>query len=99
MTLDIMKERGTRLEAQEFDWKELVQVPYSKLDDDAFTRVRVILMNGLEAESLRFKHMCARFNPELQVPLARIRRVEQRCWHEKRTRDWQEPHGHRPFAD
>src|SRR3954464_143201 len=52
MGLDIMKERGTTLDKQTFTWKELVQVPYSKLDDDAFTRVRVILMNGIEAEAL-----------------------------------------------
>ena len=74
MALDIFKERGTPLDKQQFDWKELVQTPYSKLDDDAFTRVRVILMNGIEAEAIRFKHMCARFNEPLQLPLARIRR-------------------------
>jgi rubrerythrin len=88
MGLDIMKERGTALDKQQFTWKELVQVPYSKLDDDAFTRVRVILMNGIEAEALRFKHMCARFNPALQVPLAQIRRVEQ---HQQTMVNWLNP--------
>jgi hypothetical protein len=88
MALDIMKERGTALDKQQFTWKELVQVPYSKLDDDAFTRVRVILMNGIEAESLRFKHMVARFNPDLQVPLARIRRAEQ---HQQTMVNWLNP--------
>ncbi|MDB4943341.1 MAG: hypothetical protein JWP97_2875 [Labilithrix sp.] len=88
MTLDVTKERGTPLDKQEFDWKELVQVPYSKLDDDAFTRVRVILMNGIEAESLRFKHMAARFNPALQEPLARIRRAEQ---HQQTLVNWLNP--------
>jgi hypothetical protein len=29
-----------------------VRTPYSKLDDDAFTRVRVILMNGIESEAV-----------------------------------------------
>lgn len=76
MTLDLLRERGTPLEDQEFDWKQLAGHPTSKLDDDAFTRVRIILMNGIEAEGLRLMHMCARFNPELQRPLARIRRVE-----------------------
>jgi hypothetical protein len=88
MGLDIMKERGTALDKQQFTWKELVQVPYSKLDDDAFTRVRVILMNGIEAEALRFKHMCARFNPHLQVPLAQIRRTEQ---HQQTMVNWLNP--------
>src|SRR3954471_2719044 len=76
MALNLLKDRGTPLDRQKFTWTELVQTPYSKLDDDAFTRVRVILMNGIEAESLRFKHMCARFNPALQLPLASIRRAE-----------------------
>jgi hypothetical protein len=88
MALDIFKERGVSLDKQEFDWKELVQVPYSKLDDDAFTRVRVILMNGIEAESLRFKHMAARFNEPLQLPLAQLRRVEQ---HQQTMVNWLNP--------
>ena len=54
MALDLFKDRGVPLEQQRFTWKELVQPPYSKLDDDAFTRVRVILMNGIESEALRF---------------------------------------------
>lgn len=77
MTLDLLGERGTPLDRQEFDWRDLVRIPYSKLDDDAFTRVRVILMNAIESEALRFGHACARTNKALQLPLARIRRVEQ----------------------
>jgi len=75
MAIDLLKDRGTPLEKQQFTWRDLVQPPYSKLDDDAFTRVRVILMNGIESEALRFQHACARMNAELQVPLARVRRV------------------------
>jgi hypothetical protein len=88
MSLDIMKERGAPLEKQEFDWKDLVQVPYSKLDDDAFTRVRVILMNGIESEALRFGHSCARMNEALQLPLARVRRIEQ---HQQTLVNWLNP--------
>jgi hypothetical protein len=33
-----------------------VQTPTSKLDDDAFTRVRVILMNGIESEAGEPEH-------------------------------------------
>ena len=54
----------------------MVQPPTSKLDDDAFTRVRIILMNGLESEAVRFSHACGRMNRDLQEPLAQIRRVE-----------------------
>jgi hypothetical protein len=88
MSLDIMKERGAPLEKQEFDWKDLVQTPYSKLDDDAYTRVRVILMNGMESEALRFGHAVARMNEALRLPLARVRRVEQ---HQQTLVNWLNP--------
>jgi hypothetical protein len=85
VSLDLMKEKGVPLDKQQFTWRELVQAPISKLDDDAFTRVRVILMNGIESEANRFSHACARMNKELQLPLARIRRVEQ---HQQTTINW-----------
>ncbi len=76
MAFDIYAQRGTPVEQQRFTWRELVQKPISKLDDDAFTRVRVILMNGVENEAFRFQHAAARFNQELRIPLAEVRRVE-----------------------
>jgi hypothetical protein len=85
MSLDLMKEKGIALDEQSFDWRDLVQIPTSKLDDDAFTRVRVILMNGIESEALRFQHACARMNKELQLALARVRRVEQ---HQQTLVNW-----------
>src|SRR4030095_7996384 len=60
-------------------------VPTSKLDDDAFTRVRIILMNGIESEVVRFQHACARMNKELQLALAQVRRVEQ---HQQTMVNW-----------
>jgi hypothetical protein len=54
MSLDLMKEKGIALEKQKFDWKDIVRVPTSKLDDDAFTRVRIILMNGIRIGSIAF---------------------------------------------
>lgn len=77
MAMNPLKERGVPLDQQRFNWKELAPSPISKLNDDAFTRVRIILMNGIENEALRFGHMCARMNRDLQLPLANIRRVEQ----------------------
>jgi hypothetical protein len=85
MSLDLMKEKGVALDQQTFDWRDLVQMPTSKLDDDAFTRVRVILMNGIESEALRFQHACARMNQDLQLALARVRRIEQ---HQQTTVNW-----------
>jgi rubrerythrin len=65
------------LDQQRFTWRDMVGKPISKLDDDAFTRVRIILMNGIELDALRMKHIAARRNRELRVPLAKIRRCEQ----------------------
>src|SRR5205823_12891773 len=59
--------------------------PISKLDDDAFTRVRIILMNGLELDSVRTKQMALRMNREARVPLAQLMRVEQ---HQATTINW-----------
>ncbi|MEG3191214.1 hypothetical protein [Lysobacter sp. D1-1-M9] len=77
MTLSLTDAKGTPLDRQRFTWRELVQKPISKLDDDAFTRVRIILMNGQEMEALRFSHACARMNGDLRLDLARVRRIEQ----------------------
>lgn len=85
MSLDILKEKGIELAKQVFDWRDLVRTPTSKLNDDAFTRVRVILMNGIESEALRFQHACARMNKELQLPLAQVRRIEQ---HQQTLVNW-----------
>jgi rubrerythrin len=73
----IFDNKGVPLDRQRFTWRDLVQKPISKLDDDAYTRVRIILLNGIELESLRFSHACARMNKALQAPLAEVRRVEQ----------------------
>src|SRR5215203_6101812 len=94
MALDLLRTRGTPLERQVFTWRDLVQPTYSKLDDDAFTRVRVILMNGIESEALRFQHACARMNAELQLPLARVRRVEQ---HQQTLVNWLNPADQSPL--
>lgn len=77
MAFNLYDAKGCAPEQQRFSWRDLVQQPISKLDDDAFTRVRVILMNGIEHESLRFQHMAARCNGALRLPLAQVRRSEQ----------------------
>lgn len=68
--------KGCPLEKQRFTWREMAEKPISKLDDDAFTRVRIILMNGIEADALRLKHIGARFNGHLREVLAQVRRTE-----------------------
>jgi rubrerythrin len=94
VALDLFKEKGVPLDRQVFTWKDLVQRPYSKLDDDAFTRVRVILMNGIEADSLRFKHMVARLSRLLREPLALVRRAEH---HQQTLINWLNPPDQSPI--
>lgn len=76
MSLSLTDIKGCPIEQQRFTWRDLVQKPISKLDDDAFTRVRIILMNGIELESVRFSHSAARMQGDLRTALAKVRRVE-----------------------
>src|SRR5688500_13964227 len=94
MALDLLRSKGTPLERQVFTWRDLVQPTYSKLADDAFTRVRVILMNGIESEAVRFSHSCARMNASLQQHLAEVRRVEQ---HQQTLVNWLNPADQSPI--
>jgi len=94
VALDFMQERGVPLEKQVFDWRDIVRTPISKLNDDAFTRVRIILMNGIEQEANRFQHACARVSRALRLPLARVRRVEH---HQQTLINWLLPPDQSPL--
>ncbi len=94
MALDVFKERGVPIEKQGFDWHELVPKPISKLNDDAFTRVRIILMNGIEQQKNRFMHHLAQFYGPLRIPLAQIRRVEH---HQQTLVNWLLPPDQSPL--
>ncbi|KAB2908589.1 MAG: hypothetical protein F9K40_04320 [Kofleriaceae bacterium] len=94
MGLDLLRERGTPLERQHFTWRDLVQVPISKLDCDAWTRVRIILMNGIESNAIRTSHAMARLFRHMQEPLALIRRVEQ---HQQTLVNWLLSTDHSPL--
>ena len=77
MALDLLNTKGVPVERQAFTARDLIPQPYSKLNDDAFTRVRVILMNGIEQGLNRFLHNAARHSLELRPHLAMIRRIDQ----------------------
>jgi hypothetical protein len=89
-TLDPWRERGIPLEQQYRSWKQRIKTPYHKLDVDPYTRVRVILMNGIENECWAYSHHCARCteNPEIKSLLARTRMVEQQ---QQTTINWLNP--------
>ncbi|AKK24797.1 hypothetical protein MB84_28825 (plasmid) [Pandoraea oxalativorans] len=56
--------KGTPPGRRKFTGKETVgkpiNKPISKPDDDAFARVRVILMNGVQSDALRLTHILSR---------------------------------------
>ena len=85
MAFNLFDSKGAALDQQRFTWRDMVGKPISKLDDDAFTRVRVILMNGVEQESQRFQHFSSRQLGELRPHFAKVRRVEQ---HQATTVNW-----------
>jgi len=85
MALNLFDSKGAALDQQRFTWRDMVGKPISKLDDDAFTRVRVILMNGVEQEAQRFQHFSSRQLGELRPHFAKVRRVEQ---HQATTVNW-----------
>jgi UDP-3-O-acyl-N-acetylglucosamine deacetylase len=61
------------------DWKTMYPKPYSKQDVDPYTKVRIILMNGIEVEAAIFSHQFHRNCPDnnLRRELAMTRRIEQ----------------------
>ena len=77
MAINLLQDKGTPLEKQRLTWKDMVGKPISKLDDDAFTRVRVIWMNGQELDSIRTKQVAIRCNRESREALGRLMRIEQ----------------------
>jgi len=79
MTLNPLEEKGIPLDEQFRSWSELNVTPYDKGSVDPYTRTRVILMNGIEVESVMFSHQFARHtdNPEILRALALARRVDQ----------------------
>jgi hypothetical protein len=85
MAINLLQDKGVPLARQKFTWKDMVGKPISKLDDDAFTRVRIIWMNGQELDSLRTKQVALRMNMEARVPLAQLMRIEQ---HQATTVNW-----------
>ncbi len=77
MSINLLNTKGTPLNEQRFTWRDLVQIPIDKLNDDAFTRVRIILMNGIEAENIRFQHATARLSDmEVRLEMAKVRRLD-----------------------
>lgn len=72
-------EKPKKLESCIMSWKDLAQKPYDKLECSPYTRVRCILMNGTEYESVWFGHQFHRHcnDNDLRQTIAMVRRSEQ----------------------
>jgi hypothetical protein len=79
MALNPLDHKGMSVDDQFRSWSELNVTPYDPREVHPYTRTRVILMNGIEVESIIFSHQFARHtdNPEIKQKLAVSRRVEQ----------------------
>jgi len=78
------------IEEQFMSWKEIVKAPYDRKSVDAYTRTRVILMNGIENASVLMSHAMERMtiDPEIKRQMALIRRVDSM---QQQTVDWLNP--------
>ena len=79
MAFNPLEQRGIPVEDQFRNWSELNVEPYDKREVDPYTRTRVILMNGIEVESVIFSHQFARQTDNLEIKraLALGRRADQ----------------------
>ena len=72
------------------DWNSVYPKAYDKMTVDPYTKVRIILMNGIEVESVMFKHQFHRNcnNNDVRRDLALTRRVEQQ---QQKRINWLKP--------
>jgi len=79
MTFNPLEQQGVALDQQFRSWRELNVEPVDIEGGDPYTRCRIVVMNGIEVESIMFSHQFARHtdNPEVKRALALSRRAEQ----------------------
>jgi rubrerythrin len=84
------EERRIPIEDQFMNWNTMIKAPYDKDRVDAYTRTRVILMNGIENNSVLTSHAMARMteNEEIKRAMALIRRADSQ---HQETVDWLNP--------
>lgn len=73
------EQKPIKLEESFMDWATVYPTPYNKQTVDPYTKIRIILMNGIEVESTLFKHQFHRNcqNNNLRRELALSRYIEQ----------------------
>jgi hypothetical protein len=91
-----LEQQGIPLDQQLRNWSELNVEPYDKRTIHPYSRSRVIVMNGIEVESIIFGHQFNRHtdNIEIKNALALARRVDQQ---QQKAIDWLSPGDETPL--
>src|SRR5215216_2162851 len=79
MSFNPLDQAGVPVDEQFRSWRELNVEPVDIEGGDPYTRCRIVVMNGIEVESIMFSHQFARHtdNPEIKRALALGRRADQ----------------------
>jgi hypothetical protein len=87
MSFNPLEQKGVPVDEQFRSWRELNVDPVDIEGGDPYTRCRIVVMNGIEVESIMFSHQFARHtdNPEVKQALALSRRAEQM---QQKTDNW-----------
>lgn len=90
MAFNPLKEKGTHLDKQLRDWKQVAGQCYDKNEVNQYTRARQILMNGIEMEAWSFKHNLVRQtdNEEIKNLISKTRIIEEQ---QETTINWLAP--------
>jgi hypothetical protein len=78
VTFNPLEHKGIPIDRQLRNWREMNVAPLDPDAVDPYTRCRVIVMNGIEVESIMFSHHFARVcpDPEVKRTLAESRYIE-----------------------
>lgn len=90
LKMNPFEQKPIKMEDGIMDWASMYPMPYDKRTVDPYTKVRIILMNGIEVEATLFKHQFHRncTNNDLRREIALSRRMEQQ--HQKHI-NWLKP--------
>jgi hypothetical protein len=96
MSFNPLEQKGVPLDQQLRSWSELNVDPYDKNTIHPYSRSRVIVMNGIEVESIIFGHQFNRRtdNIEIKNALALARRVDQQ---QQKAINWLSPGDETPL--
>ncbi|MEW6474635.1 MAG: hypothetical protein AB1679_20470 [Actinomycetota bacterium] len=96
MPFNPLEQQGIPLDQQLRNWSELTVEPYDKRTIHPYSRSRVIVMNGIEVESIIFSHQFNRMtdNLEIKTSLALARRVDQQ---QQKAVNWLSPGNETPL--